>query len=102
MRFAIETTGTLRSTEGDLSADEIEAVFDRVAEALGELHDLEADVAVNIETAQAEFYIVVEAPDTRAAFAVAYELQDRAMAAAEVGVEWNAEAHARPTDLVPA
>lgn len=102
MRFAVETRGTVGAIDESLDAVALETIFDQVAEKLAELHDLEADVSVNVDTAKMEFFIVVEAPDTRSAFAIAYDLQDRALAAAEVGVQWNVEAHARPADLVPA
>ncbi|MGH9178354.1 MAG: hypothetical protein ACRD0N_07360, partial [Acidimicrobiales bacterium] len=71
-------------------------------QALADLHDLEADVSVNLETAEVEFYIVVEAPDARAAFTAAFEVQDRAMAVAGVPVLRSDEAHARRADLIPA
>ena len=65
-----------------------------VAEGMPTDAILEADVAINLATAELEFYIVVEAHDSREAFAIAYTLQDRAMAEANVAVKWN-EAHAR-------
>ncbi|HVM04992.1 MAG TPA: hypothetical protein VM242_07470 [Acidimicrobiales bacterium] len=101
MRFVVETKGRLRGAHGPLDRADIELTFDHVAEALAELHDLEADVSANLETSELEFYVVVEAPDSRKAFTVAFDLQDRAMATADVLVEWN-EQHARRADLVPA
>lgn len=101
MRFAVETTGKLGSSDDALDEAALEAIFDQVAEALAELHELEADVAINLETAELEFYIVIEAHDSREAFAIACTVQDQAIAEANVAVEWN-EAHARRAGLVPA
>ncbi|MGH9164735.1 MAG: hypothetical protein ACRDZW_04375, partial [Acidimicrobiales bacterium] len=71
------------------------------SDTLAELHEFEADVAVNLETGRADFYVVVEAPDPREAFANANRVIDRALAVAGVGVEWN-EARARRADhLIP-
>lgn len=101
MRFAVEATGRIWSRDEELDRAAIGAVYDRVADSLADLHALEADVAANLDTSHMEFYIVVEAADSREAFAMANELIDRAMTAAEVTVEWK-EGHARRADLVPA
>lgn len=100
VRFAVETTGTLISADVVADRSALDAVFDHVAEALARACEFEADVAVNLDSAQLEFYIVVEAADTREAFAIADKLIDRAMAASGVRVAWN-EAHARRSDLLP-
>lgn len=101
MRFAVETTGTLLSTEETLSRAALETAFELVADALAGLSGLEADVAVNLDTAELEFYIVVEAPGSREAFALANQIQDSALAKAGFAVEWNGIT-ARRADLVPA
>lgn len=100
MRFAVETTGTLISADMVADHTALDDVFDHVAETLVSVCEFEADVAVNLDSAQLEFYIVVEATDSREAFAIADKLIDRAMARSGVRVEWN-EAHARRADLLP-
>lgn len=102
MRFAVETTGTVWSTDEPLDRHALELVFDQVADALAAAHDLEADVAMNLETSQLEFFVIVEATDSRAAFASAYEIIDGALLAAEVRtLQWS-ESHTRRADLVAA
>lgn len=100
--FAIETEGTVYSTDEVLDRAALERVFDTVAEALARLHDREADVAVNLDTARFEFFIVVDSNDPEQAFAIADDLINRALAAAEVGVAVRWDAGARRADLVPA
>ena len=79
----------------------LEADFDTVAAALADLHNLEADVAMNLETAQLEFFMVVEAPNARDAMAAADRLMDEALATVGALMQWD-ETSARQADLVPA
>ena len=102
MRFAVETTGRVWATDEVLDEAAVEAIFDRVAAALAELSELEADVAANVETAQLEFYVVVDAPDSREAFALANTVMDRALAGVEGAcrVERSARPPGRPRPSV--
>lgn len=101
MRFAIETEGVLGADDEVLDRPALERIFDTVAEALSQLNTLEADVGINFATAELEFYVVVEADDSRAAYSAANAVVDAALATAGVAVRW-AEAHTRRAELTPA
>lgn len=102
VRYAVETRGTLHSMDGEiLDRATLETDFDTVAAALADLHHLEADVAMNLETAQLEFFMVVEAANARDAMAAADRLMDEVLAEVGALMQWD-ETSARQADLVPA
>lgn len=94
MKFAIETEGVLEADDAALDRATLEAIFDVLSEALARTNKLEADVSINFATRELEFYVVVEAQDSRSATAAANAIVDGALEAAGIGVQW-AEAHTR-------
>lgn len=104
MRFAVETGGTITADPDDVvDKTYLQHLFDRLAEALVEINEFEADVAVNFETHEVDFYVVVEAPTPQAALDQAASVVRRAFRRIDVKdePEWD-ELHARRADLVPA
>lgn len=102
MRIAVESGGTIEAEPDEvLGRSKLEDLVDKLAEALVGLNDFEADVAINYQTREIDFFVVVEAAGPRQALFQAYELIDQALAAAGViNMAWD-ESHARRTDLIP-
>lgn len=103
MRFAVESGGTL-GTDVDEPADrdELQRLFDRLANELVRISELEADVAVNLATGEVDFFVVVDGLTPRDALARADAIVTEALqvAAVDEPVNWN-EVHARRADAVP-
>ncbi len=99
-----ETNGSLHLDSGEpVGREELEAIFDRLADALPALSELEADVAVDFETGKLEFFVVVEADNPMEAANRGNEIVRRALASADL-VESNVlvELRTRQADLVTA
>ncbi len=103
MRFAVETGGVIAADQGGLDREYLESLFVGLADALSEINQFEADVAINFDTADVDFYVVVEASSARAALELATDVVRQALRRVELKDEpdWH-DLHARRADLVPA
>ncbi len=104
MRFAIEAEGTLAADPGEaLSREVLQDMFERIAEALVQFNELEADVAINFGTRDLQFFVVVEASNPKDAVGMADSVINKALESAGVTqpLDWD-QLHARRADLIPA
>ncbi|HEX2274135.1 MAG TPA: hypothetical protein VHG90_09720 [Acidimicrobiales bacterium] len=103
MKIAVETGGTIRADPGEvLDRPELEQLFDKLAEAVVELSEFEADVSIDFATRKVEFFVVVEADGLSEAIQKSEHVVTGAIRAAGVleEVTWSGESHTRPADLV--
>lgn len=100
MKFLVETSGTLESDEA-LSRETTRDLFGVLATALSDTSEFEADVAINLDTSEIEFFIVVDAVAPRDALEQAEQIRDEALKRAELHV-LDLELSARPANRVAA
>lgn len=102
MKFAIETGGAIAPDPGEvLDRAELERLFDLIATALAQTSEFEADVAINFETSELEFFIVVEATDAHAAVNGAEAIVNGALQRAGLReLDWSS-LQAKRADLIP-
>ena len=106
MKVGVETGGTIKAEPGEvLDRPALEEMFDRVAEALVEISEFEADVSMDYGTQEVRFFVVVDATTPGEAVWKAEEIIGEALEVAGVkrgGMDWTGESHTRRADLVPA